>query len=100
MKIYLGPLLIVAGAAVGLTAYGAYLVMPRHTVMVGKVKPRVHQVTIGTPSVSSVQEKSARATAANYKDAIRQNLAIPLQVAGYGDVTVTVRFDGEPAPAG
>lgn len=34
------------------------------------------------------------------KDAIRQNLAIPLKVAGYGDVTVTVRFDGEPAPAG
>lgn len=34
----------------------------------------------------------ARAAA---KDAIRQNLAIPLQVAGYGDVTVEVRFDGE-----
>ncbi len=32
------------------------------------------------------------------KDAIRQNLAIPLQVAGFGDVTVTVRFDGEAAP--
>ena len=31
------------------------------------------------------------------KDAIRQNLAIPLQVAGYGAVTVTVHFDGEPA---
>lgn len=31
------------------------------------------------------------------KDAIRQNLAIPLQVAGYGNVTVTVHFDGEPA---
>ncbi|MBW8784093.1 MAG: DUF4230 domain-containing protein [Novosphingobium sp.] len=31
------------------------------------------------------------------KDAIRQNLAIPLKVAGYGDVTVSVRFDGEPA---
>ncbi len=29
------------------------------------------------------------------KDAIRQNLAIPLQVAGYGNVTVNVRFDGE-----
>lgn len=37
----------------------------------------------------------ARAAA---KDAIRQNLAIPLQVAGYGAVTVAVRFDGE-APA-
>ena len=33
-------------------------------------------------------------------DAIRQNLAIPLQVAGYGDVTVRVRFDGEVVPAG
>ena len=32
------------------------------------------------------------------KEAIRQNLAIPLQVAGYGDVTVDVRFDGEAAP--
>ncbi len=30
------------------------------------------------------------------KDAIRQNLAIPLSVAGYGDVTVNVRFDGQP----
>lgn len=33
------------------------------------------------------------------KDAIRQNLSIPLQVAGYGNVTVAVRFDGEPVPA-
>jgi Protein of unknown function (DUF4230) len=32
------------------------------------------------------------------KAAIQQNLAIPLQVAGYGDVTVAVRFAGEPAP--
>ena len=31
------------------------------------------------------------------KDAIRQNLAIPLQVAGYGAVSVSVHFDGEPA---
>lgn len=30
----------------------------------------------------------------------RQNLAIPLQVAGYGDVTVRVRFDGEAVPGG
>jgi hypothetical protein len=37
----------------------------------------------------------ARAAA---KDAIRQNLTIPLQVAGFGDATVTVRFDGEAAP--
>ncbi|MDE2435831.1 MAG: DUF4230 domain-containing protein [Sphingomonadales bacterium] len=29
------------------------------------------------------------------KDAVRQNLAIPLKVAGFGEVTVTVRFDGE-----
>lgn len=34
----------------------------------------------------------ARASA---KDAIRQNLAIPLEVAGFGKVAVTVRFDGE-----
>ena len=33
------------------------------------------------------------------KEAIRQNLAIPMQVAGFGDVTVNVRFDGEAAPA-
>jgi hypothetical protein len=32
------------------------------------------------------------------KDAIRQNLAIPLQVAGHGDVKVRVRFDGEQVP--
>ncbi len=31
------------------------------------------------------------------KEAIRQNLAIPLQVAGYGDVKVSVRFEGETA---
>lgn len=37
----------------------------------------------------------ARAAA---KDAIRQNLAIPLEVAGFGDVTVNVRFDGEAEP--
>lgn len=29
------------------------------------------------------------------KDAVRQNLAIPLQVAGFGTVTVTVSIDGE-----
>jgi len=32
------------------------------------------------------------------RTAVRQNLAIPLEVAGFGDVTVNVRFDGE-APA-
>jgi hypothetical protein len=31
------------------------------------------------------------------KDAIRQNLAIPLQVAGFGEVKVAVRFEGERA---
>lgn len=34
----------------------------------------------------------ARAAA---KDAIQQNLAIPLKVAGFGDITVRARFDGE-----
>lgn len=29
------------------------------------------------------------------KDAVRQNLAIPLQVAGFGEVTVNVRFEDE-----
>lgn len=29
------------------------------------------------------------------KDAVRQNLAIPLQVAGFADAKVTVAFDGE-----
>ena len=32
------------------------------------------------------------------REAIGQNLSIPLQVAGYGDVKVNVRFDGEAAP--
>jgi hypothetical protein len=31
------------------------------------------------------------------KDAVRQNLAIPLQVAGYGKVTVNVTIDGDVA---
>ena len=54
-------------------------------------------------------ERQAQAQAANpvlmglartaAKDAIRQNLAIPLEVAGFGDVTVNVRFDGEAVPA-
>ncbi|RYY33937.1 MAG: DUF4230 domain-containing protein, partial [Sphingomonadales bacterium] len=29
------------------------------------------------------------------KDAVRQNLAIPLQLAGFDRAKVTVRFDGE-----
>lgn len=33
------------------------------------------------------------------KEAIRQNLSIPLQVAGYGEVKVVVSFDGEPNPS-
>ena len=33
------------------------------------------------------------------RNAVTQNLAIPLQVAGYGDVKVEVRFDGEPPRA-
>lgn len=32
------------------------------------------------------------------REAIGQNLSIPLQVAGYGDVKVEVHFDGEPSP--
>ena len=54
-------------------------------------------------------ERQAQAQAANpvlmglaraaAKDAIRQNLAIPLEVAGFGEVTVNVRFDGEALPA-
>jgi hypothetical protein len=32
------------------------------------------------------------------REAIEQNLSIPLQVAGYGEVKVNVRFDGEATP--
>jgi hypothetical protein len=62
-----------------------------------------------TRANTMLAEQQATAQAANpvlmglargaAKDAIRQNLAIPLQVAGFGDVKVEVRFDGEPAPA-
>jgi Protein of unknown function (DUF4230) len=31
------------------------------------------------------------------RQAVAQNLAVPLRVAGYGDLTVTVRFEGEAA---
>jgi len=31
------------------------------------------------------------------KDAVRQNLSIPLQIAGFGDVKLSVSIDGEPA---
>lgn len=40
------------------------------------------------PEVMSLARTAAR-------DAVRQNLAIPLQVAGFGDVEVRVRFDDE-----
>ena len=58
-------------------------------------------------SNSAIAERRAREFATNpevlnlarvaAKEAIRQNLAIPLEVAGFGDVTVNVRFDGERA---
>jgi hypothetical protein len=61
-----------------------------------------------TRANTMLAEQQATAQAANpvlmglargaAKDAIRQNLAIPLQVAGFGDVKVEVRFDGEPVP--
>lgn len=40
------------------------------------------------PQILSLARKAAG-------EAIRQNLAIPLEVAGYGDVTVNVRFEGQ-----
>ncbi|QZH73752.1 MAG: DUF4230 domain-containing protein [Erythrobacter sp.] len=59
-------------------------------------------------SNSQIAERSARQFAENpevmalartaAREAVQQNLAIPLQVAGFGDVTVSVRFEGEPAP--
>ena len=48
-----------------------------------------------TQAANPVLMGLARAAA---KDAVRQNLAIPLRVAGFGEVTVAVRFDGEAAP--
>ena len=49
-------------------------------------------------AVSQAQNPALLALARNSaKDAIRQNLAIPLQVSGYGNVEVSVHFDGEPA---
>ncbi len=46
-------------------------------------------------AVNPVLSGLARAAA---KDAIRQNLAIPLQVAGFRDASVAVLLDGEAAP--
>lgn len=43
------------------------------------------------PQVLALARNAAR-------EAVRQNLAIPLQVAGYENAKVTVRFDGEAAP--
>lgn len=40
------------------------------------------------PEVLALARQAAR-------EAVRQNLAIPLQVAGYGNVKVNVRFEGE-----
>lgn len=45
------------------------------------------------PQILAMARKAAR-------QAIRQNLAIPLEVAGYGDVTVNVRFAGQGPAAG
>lgn len=54
---------------------------------------------------TQLAEREARKAAANpvllrlardaARQAVTQNLAIPMQVAGYGDVKVVVRFDGE-----
>ena len=43
-------------------------------------------------AVNPVLMSLARAAA---KDAVRQNLSIPLEVAGYDGISVNVRFDGE-----
>lgn len=61
-----------------------------------------------TRSNTIVAEREAAKQAANpalldlartaAKQAVAQNLSVPLQVAGYGDVRVTVHFDGEPTP--
>lgn len=58
---------------------------------------------------SEIAERQARKFAENpeivamarraAKDAVRQNLAVPLQVAGYGDVRVNVRFVDEASTA-
>ena len=61
-----------------------------------------------TRSNTIVAEREAARQAANpvlldlaraaAKQAVTQNLTVPLKVAGYGDVRVTVHFDGEPSP--
>lgn len=47
-------------------------------------------IAAANPALTTLARNAAR-------DAVRQNLAIPLDVAGFKGVTVTVRFDGEPA---
>jgi hypothetical protein len=51
---------------------------------------RKAQVFASQPEILAMARKAAR-------EAVRQNLAVPLQVAGFEDASVTVRFDGEAA---
>lgn len=61
-----------------------------------------------TRSNTIVAEREAAKQAANpvlldlardaARQAVTQNLSAPLKVAGYGDVRITVHFDGEPTP--
>ena len=61
-----------------------------------------------TRSNTIVAEREAARQAANpvlldlardaARQAVTQNLSAPLKVAGYGDVRITVHFDGEPTP--
>lgn len=60
-----------------------------------RANTRLAEEQAARQAASPVLMGLARAAA---RDAVRQNLTIPLQVAGYGNVTVTARFDGE-APA-
>jgi len=67
---------------------------------------RTAQESLTRANTLAAEQQAARAAAnpalmelarAAARDAVRQNLAIPLEVAGYGKVSVTVRFDGEAA---
>ena len=49
---------------------------------------RKAQVFASQPDVLAMARKAAR-------EAVRQNLAVPLAVAGFEDATVVVHFDGE-----
>ncbi len=53
-----------------------------------QIAARQASVEAASPVLLGLAREAAR-------DAIRQNLAIPLSVAGQSDVTVVVRFDGE-----